>query len=93
MLYVHGRFITVGLPDADDPLPPVHAMNFVKNGCMIGGSKIGSKEDCLEMLELARSTNIKPWIEEMPMHDAGKALQNVKDNKVRYRYVLTQDLS
>ncbi|RPD54028.1 GroES-like protein [Lentinus tigrinus ALCF2SS1-6] len=93
MLYVHGRFITVGLPDADDTLPPVHPFDFAPNGCLLGGSKIGSKEDCLEMLELARSKGIKPWIEEMPMCDVGKALQNVKDNKVRYRYVLTQDLA
>ena len=45
------------------------------------------------MLELARSKGIKPWIEEMPMRDVGQALQNVMDNKVRYRYVLTQDLA
>ena len=92
MLYVHGRFITVGLPDTNDPLPAVHAMKFVTNGCMLGGSKIGSKQDCLEMLELARSKKIKPWIEELPMKKAGMALQNVMSNKVRYRYVLTQDL-
>ncbi|TFK80408.1 hypothetical protein K466DRAFT_667685 [Polyporus arcularius HHB13444] len=92
MLYVHGRFVTVGVPDADDPLPNLHPFNFVSNGCLMGGSKIGSKQDCLEMLELARSKGIKPWIEEMPMCDVGKALQNVQENKVRYRYVLTQDL-
>ena len=93
MLYVHGRFITVGLPDADDTLPPVHPFDFAPNGCLIGGSKLGSKEECLEMLELARSKGIKPWIEEMPMRDVGQALQKVMDNKVRYRYVLTQDLA
>ena len=92
MLYVHGRFVTVGLPDTDDPLPPVHSFDFVTNGCMIGGSKIGNKEDCLEMLELARAKGIRPWIQEMPMKDVGMALQGVKENKVRYRYVLTQDL-
>ena len=93
MLYVHGRFVTVGLPDADDPFPPVHAFNFAPNGCLMGGSHIGNKKECLEMLELARSKGVKPWIEEMSMHDAGKALQNLKDNKVRYRYVLSQDLN
>ena len=45
------------------------------------------------MLELARAKRIRPWIEEMPMRDVGRALQNLKDNKVRYRYVLTQDLA
>ncbi|KAI0745032.1 GroES-like protein [Earliella scabrosa] len=92
MLYVHGRFVSVGLPDTNDPLPPLHPFDFVANGCLMGGSKIGSKKECLEMLELARSKGVKPWIEEMPMCDVGKALQNLKDNKVRYRYVLTQDI-
>lgn len=92
MLYIHGRFVSVGLPDANDALPPLHPFNFAGNGCLIGGSHIGSKKECLEMLELARSKGIKPWIEEMPMHDVGKALENLKNNKVRYRYVVTQDL-
>ncbi|OJT05094.1 NADP-dependent alcohol dehydrogenase 6 [Trametes pubescens] len=93
MLYVHGVFVTVGLPDADDPLPSIHAFDLVPTGCLLGGSKIGSKKECLEMLELARSKGIKPWIEELPMSQAGKALQDLKDNKVRYRYVLTQDIA
>jgi len=59
---------------------------------MIGGSKIGSKKECLEMLELARTKHIKPWIEELPMKDVRKALEGVHENKVRYRYVLTMDL-
>ncbi|KAH9940398.1 GroES-like protein [Epithele typhae] len=92
MLYVHGCFITVGIPYIKDPLPPVHAFNLVPNGCFVGSSKIGSKEDCLEMLELVRSKGIKPRIEELPMKDAANALQNLRDNKVRYRQVLTQDL-
>ena len=92
MLYVHGRFVTVGLPDTDDPLQPVHAFSFVSNGCLMGGSKIGSKDDALEMLELVRAKGIRPWIEEMPMKDVSKALQGVRENRVRYRYVLTQDL-
>ncbi|KAI0768847.1 GroES-like protein [Trametes elegans] len=92
MLYIHGCFITVGLPDSGDPLPTLHAFDLVPSGCMLGGSKIGSKKECLEMLELARSKDIKPWIEELPMREAGTALQKLKANHVRYRYVLTQDI-
>ncbi|KAI0666670.1 GroES-like protein [Trametes maxima] len=92
MLYVHGRFVTVGLPDADDPLPSIHAFDLVPSGCLLGGSKIGSKKECLEMLELARAKGIKPWIEERPMQDVGKALQDLKDNNVRYRFVMRQDI-
>ena len=92
MLYVHGKFISVGLPDVDSPFPPIHAMSLAMPGCLLGGSSIGNKEEAMEMLELARSKGIKPWIEEMPMKDVSKALQGVRENRVRYRYVLTQDL-
>lgn len=93
MLYVHGKFITVGIPDADNPLPTIHPFILAGNGCMVGGSAIGSKKECLEMLELAREKGVKPWIEEMPMKDAKKALEGVKAGRVRYRYVLTQDIN
>ena len=92
MLYVHGRFVTVGLPDADEHLPTLHAFDLVPNGCFIGGSAIGSKNECMDMLALAAEKGIKPWIEELPMKDAKKALEGLGDNKVKYRYVLSQDL-
>ena len=44
------------------------------------------------MLKLAADKGVKPWIEELPMKDVRKALEGLGDNKVRYRYVLTQDL-
>ena len=31
-------------------------------------------------------------IEELPMKDVQKAVEGVKNNKARYRYVLTQDI-
>ena len=92
MLYVHGKYITVGLPDVDQPLPSLHPFDITNNGCLIGGSHIGSKEDMMEMLQLAAEKDIKPWIEELPMKDVAKAIEGVMDNSVRYRYVLTQDL-
>ncbi|EMD37733.1 hypothetical protein CERSUDRAFT_105645 [Gelatoporia subvermispora B] len=92
MLYVHGKFITCGIPDASNHLPPLHSFDLGGNGCLVGGSHVGSKKEILEMLELARSKGIRPWIEELPMKDVAKALEGVKDNKVHYRYVLTQDI-
>lgn len=44
------------------------------------------------MLKLASEKGIKTWSEILPMKDVGKAIQGVKDNKVRYRYVLKQDI-
>ena len=92
MLYVHGRLINVGVPDKDDPLPTLHAFDLVPNGAYIGGSSVGSKKECMEMLKLAVEKGIKPWIEEMPMKDVTKAIEGMLNNDVRYRYVLTQDL-
>ena len=35
---------------------------------------------------------IRTWIQELPMSKAAEAVQGVKDNTVRYRYVLKQDI-
>jgi alcohol dehydrogenase (NADP+) len=90
MLNIHGRLITCGLPD--DPFPGLNAMSMSSNGALFGGSHLGNKKECLAMLKLAAEKGIKPRIEVLPMSEAGKAVEGVKNNKVRYRYVLTQDL-
>lgn len=90
MLWVHGSLITVGLPD--DHFPALSPFAFSPNGAKLGGSHIGSKVEALEMLQLAADKGIQPWIEVLPMKEIAKAMQGVKDGKVRYRYVLVQDL-
>lgn len=93
MLFVHGKFINVGLPDHDNPLPPMHAFDLQPNGAFIGGSHIGSKVECMEMLKLAAEKGVKPWIQEVPMSQAKVAIEAVRAGNVRYRYVLTQDIA
>jgi alcohol dehydrogenase (NADP+) len=45
------------------------------------------------MLKLASEKNVRPILDEvLPMSQAGKAIEAVKTNKVRYRFVLKQDL-
>ena len=45
------------------------------------------------MLKLAAEKGIKPILDEiLPMSQAAKAIESVKSNKVRYRFVLKQDL-
>ena len=58
-LTVHGKFISVGLPN--EPLEGFSPSMFLSNGCFFGGSKIGSKKEAMEMLELAAQKGIKPW--------------------------------
>ncbi|EMD38225.1 hypothetical protein CERSUDRAFT_113380 [Gelatoporia subvermispora B] len=92
MLFVHGKFVTCGLPDADNTLPPIHAFDVTLNGCYIGGTHMGSKKEAEEMLQLAAEKGIKPWVEELPMSKVREAVEGVKSGKARYRYVLKQDL-
>ncbi|TFK37300.1 NADPH-dependent alcohol dehydrogenase [Crucibulum laeve] len=89
-LNVHGRFIMVALPD--EPLPPIYAMQLSTNGALLGGSHIGSKKEAIEMLELVVKKGVKSYVEVLPMKEASKAVQNVKNNKVRYRHVLKVDI-
>ncbi|KXN81015.1 NADP-dependent alcohol dehydrogenase 6 [Leucoagaricus sp. SymC.cos] len=90
ILKVQGRLIIVGLPD--NQLPTFKASTLTENAIFIGGSKIGNRQEAIDMLKLAADKGIHPWIELLPMRDAGKAVTNVKENKVRYRYVLKMDI-
>lgn len=93
MLYVQGRYITVGLPPIDDPLPSIHPAILARNAASIGSSLLGTKADAIAMLELAAEKNIVPWIEELPMSQVKVALEGIKSGLPRYRYVLTQDIA
>lgn len=59
MLDVHGKLISVGLPDTN--LPEMAPFSLVSNGCFLGGSKIGSKKEALQMLDIAAKKHVKPW--------------------------------
>ncbi|KAH9477374.1 NADP-dependent alcohol dehydrogenase 6 [Psilocybe cubensis] len=89
-LKIGGRYIMVGLPD--DNLPKMKAMDLVAKGVLLGGSKIGSRKEIVEMLKLASEKNVRPWIQVLPMKDAGKAVKALNENKVKYREVLRQDI-
>lgn len=86
-LKVMGKFHNVGMPDE-----PISLMlqDFASNGCYIGTSHIGNREEMIEMLELASKQNIKSWVETIPISEEGckKAVEGVKENRVRYRYTL-----
>ncbi|KDR78016.1 hypothetical protein GALMADRAFT_138174 [Galerina marginata CBS 339.88] len=85
-LTVNGRFIMVALPN--DKLPPLNSFDLSGNAALLGGSHIGSKKEVIAMLDLAVKKGVKPYIQMLPMQDAGKALKGLADNTVRYRNVL-----
>jgi len=90
MLNVHGRLHMVGLPDKE--LEAFKAQALAGNGASISVSHIGSKVQANKMYKLAAEKGVTTWKEIIPMKDVGKAIEGVKTNKARYRYVLKMDL-
>lgn len=69
LLKVHGRFIAVGLPEGEGWR--VSPQSLLANGCLIGSSHLGSREETLAMLELAARHEIKSWVETIPIGEKG----------------------
>ncbi|GAA6033875.1 hypothetical protein JCM8097_000381 [Rhodosporidiobolus ruineniae] len=90
LLWVNGRLHISAMPD--DELPPFKSQALASNGATLGVNHIGSKVEAEAMLKLAAEKGVKPWIEEIDMKDVSKGVQGVYENKVRYRYVMRQDI-
>ncbi|KAJ9296855.1 hypothetical protein DTO271G3_5054 [Paecilomyces variotii] len=88
LLATNGTFIQVGLPDDGALSVPVFKL---LRGAKLGGSGIGSPADIRDMYKLVAEHNIKPWIEEIPMKDANKAIIDMEEGKARFRYVLVNE--
>lgn len=52
-------------------------------------SPIGGRAMIMEMLSVADRFGIKPIVETFPLQEVNEVMQKVRDNKVRYRAVLT----
>jgi alcohol dehydrogenase (NADP+) len=84
-----GKFVQVGAPE--DKLPPLGAFALIGKGCSISGSSIGSPAEIEEMLEFAAKKGIKPWVQEMGMKEANRAVVEMEEGKARYRFVLVNE--
>jgi alcohol dehydrogenase (NADP+) len=89
ILKVNCRFHQVGLPD--EPIKELHPKQFAPNGSSIGASHIGSRPEILAMLKLAADKKLFPMVETLPMsaENCAEAVDRVKNNKVHYRFTLT----
>ena len=84
LLGPNGTFCFVGNP-GDLTVPAGFLMGKQRR---VMGSSIGSRSRINEMLRIAERYNIRPIIEEFPLSDANKAIEKIKNNKIRYRAVL-----
>ncbi|KAH6843351.1 chaperonin 10-like protein [Chaetomium sp. MPI-CAGE-AT-0009] len=88
LLRVHGRFVSVGLPEGEGWR--VRPMALLANGCLIGAAHLGSRKETLDMLRLAAEKGIESWVETIPVGEkgVGEALDRLHKNDVRYRFTL-----
>jgi alcohol/geraniol dehydrogenase (NADP+) len=82
----NGTFVFVGIPSEPLTIPIVPLTSKQRR---IMGSEIASPAVIMEMLQIVDQFGIQPMIETFPLNQANEALQKVRDNKVRYRAVLT----
>ncbi|ODQ78821.1 hypothetical protein BABINDRAFT_162502 [Babjeviella inositovora NRRL Y-12698] len=90
VMKVGGSFTSVGLGPADQSFS-VSPQTFYKNSSNMGSSLLGSRLECIEMLDLAVKHNIIPWVEEVPISESGvhEVLTKCENGDARYRYCLT----
>ena len=90
-LDIDKKMVFVGMPE--EGLSGITSQTLSGNGAALASSHIGNRAECLQMLKLAAEQGVKPWVQILPMKDAAKAIKAVEDGSVRYRSVLTQDIS
>lgn len=64
-------------------------VDLVSHELSITGSFLGNRADTQEMLAFAQEHGITPRIESMPMSQVNEAILRVRQNRARYRVVLT----
>ena len=81
-----GVITTVGLlgPYKD----PLNNMEMAMHRRSISGSIIGGIAETQEVLEFCAEHNILPEVEIIKMQDINEAFEKMKDEEVRFRYVI-----
>lgn len=87
LLRKKGELILAGF--ADIAYKPI---DLVAHQLSIRGSFLGTQTQMKDMLKFSTDHHIKPMIELMPMSHVNQAIQRLKENKVRYRVVLQNDI-
>jgi len=82
----NGVLCLVGAPPGLLQIPAAQLLSSQRVVC---GSDIGSPGSIREMLAFAAEHGIGAQVETTPMAQVNEAVQRVRDNKVRYRMVLT----
>ncbi|KAJ5623238.1 hypothetical protein N7490_011843 [Penicillium lividum] len=88
LLRTGGTMVQVGLPEDGGLFAPVR--NLMRR-LKLESSLVGSPGEIREMFQLVAEKGIQPWIQEIPMKDANKAIVDMEAGSARYRYVLVNE--
>jgi uncharacterized zinc-type alcohol dehydrogenase-like protein len=80
-----GRLVLVGFPQVS-----MNSTDLVAHELSINGTFLGNRATMREMLAFAQEHGITPRIEQLPMTSVNDAIRRLKENRVRYRLVLTR---
>jgi uncharacterized zinc-type alcohol dehydrogenase-like protein len=86
LLTYRGSLITVGLLGAYTK--PTNNMNVAMFNRTLGGSIIGSISETQEILNFCAKHKIAPEVEMIGINEVNKAFDNIKNEEVRFRYVI-----
>ncbi len=86
LLKPHGNLVTVGLIGPYDK--PTNNMEVAKMNRTVGGSLIGSIAETQEVLEFCARHQILPDVEMIVMQDINNAFEEIKNEDVRFRFVI-----
>ncbi|KAK2743656.1 hypothetical protein FQN57_004765 [Myotisia sp. PD_48] len=89
LMDVHGRWVSVGLPEEDGPV--IKPQSLIANGVLMGASHLGSRKEMLSMLQLAADKGLKGWVEEVQIGEDNlrDVVNRMKKGDVHYRFTLT----
>lgn len=68
--------------------PELNPLQMLLNQATIAGTAFGSPSMTQEMIEFAAEKKIKPWITTYKMSEVNKALEDFREGKPRFRFVL-----
>jgi alcohol dehydrogenase len=81
-----GELVVIGV----NPEPfEVNPFALIGGGHKMYGHASGTSKEVEETLHFAALTGVRPMIEEVPLRDAGSALERMHSGKARFRMVLT----
>ena len=86
LLKPHGSLVTVGL--LGPYKAPTNNMEVAKFNRFVGGSVIGSIAETREVLDFCATHGILPHVGLIDIEDINEAFEKVKDEEVRFRYVI-----